>query len=121
MFFEEKLAAIILLGLIIFGCIGTVLFFTGFHHQIKSGEHTGYITAVQTEGIIFETASVYVKTEISSSQEDRYCVRITDTELLNQLKVKAETQEKVTVEYIAYLFNGITTCQGEVDIITAIK
>ena len=111
---------------VIVGCMALVallfcfiVVFTGLHYETSSGNHSGYITAVQKQGLIFKTWRAYVKTDLSSSQEDRYCVE--NEETAKKLEVMAENNEKGTFQYKQYFSPGITLCSGEVDIIYGIK
>lgn len=82
-------------------------------------EHTGYITAVEKNGLIWKTGRAYIKTELSSSQEDAYCVE--DKALYDQLKEKSENKDSVTVVYKSELIVAPWRCDKESAIITAIK
>ena len=93
--------------------------FTGLHYETSSGNHSGYITAVQNQGLIFKTWRAYVKTDLSSSQEDIYCVE--NEETAKKLEVMAENKEKGTFQYKQYFSAGITLCDGEGDIIYGVK
>jgi len=88
---------------------------TGVHLEIGRGEHTGYVTAVQKQGIFFKTGRAYLKSDVQSSQEDQYCV--TDEKVFEQLQVIAKENKKVTLKYFSWLANGIKNCEGESDII----
>lgn len=84
----------------------------------KNGFHTGIVTAVETNGIIFKTNRVYFKTNDESTQEDTYCVigRQLKEELIN----KQRSKEIVTLHYDDYLFVGYSLCKGE-PIITGVE
>ena len=109
-------AVTLLLGFMIF-MIGASVF--GWHRETGEGSHTGYVTAVQKTGLFFKTYDVYVKTDLASSQEDKYCV--IDTEVANQLRDIAEESTKVKLNYITYFATGVTSCSGEYDIITSFE
>lgn len=107
----------ILLGILI---VIFMLAFYGIHWiTTENGTHTGYITAVETNGIIFKTVSVYVKSDVSSSQEDIYC--LIDKSLIDILKQKEESKEKVTVYYYDYFVTSIKECSKGSGIIYKIK
>jgi len=91
----------------------------GIHLNTGDGGHTGFITAVERNGIIWKTYTAYIKTDVSSSQEDLYCV--IDTKVIEQLKEKAKNKEKVTIEYISWLGAGMRYCNAESAIITGLK
>jgi hypothetical protein len=96
-----------------------VLMFTGLHLNTGNGEHTGYVTAVERNGLIFKTGRVYIKTDTSSSQEDEYCV--TDPSVYAQLEELSRSQSKVTVKYHSWLIAGLPFCKGEPAVINSIK
>lgn len=103
--------------LIIIALIGIGIF--GWHRNTGSGEHVGYITAVEKTGLIFKTGTVYVKTDIQSSQEDAYC--IVDDQLASQLRELAENKSKVSISYFKWISPGITNCDGEPAIISGVR
>jgi hypothetical protein len=105
---KGQLAVMLVIIIILVGIIFT-LGVQGIKYEISNGEHTGYITAVETNGLIWKTDSVYVKSELSSSQEDRYC--IIDKEISTKLKQKAVDKEKVTLIYNDWLVRGMENCE----------
>lgn len=110
---EDTIAGL-LAGIIVFFfcCVfaGIILFIpvVGWHYETGRGEHTGYITAVETGGIFFKTSNAYLKTDTQSSQEDIYCV--VDPTVLGKLKEFAKTKTFINVYYLDYIANGISTC-----------
>ena len=94
-------------------CIGFLLILfsiIGLHIKITDeGKHTGYVTAVETNGLIFKTHSAYFKSELESSQEDRYCV--IDSDLRNELIEASKDRKRITIYYIDYLFAGWDYCK----------
>ena len=88
-----------------------ILPFVGWHYQTTQGEHTGYITATETDGLLFKTHTVYLKTDTQSNQEDAYCV--VDDSVFNQLEVAATSKERITVKFIDWFSRGISKCGGE--------
>ncbi len=107
------LVVLVIIGFPIFASI------FGIHYETGSGNHSGYITAVQKQGLIFKTWRAYVKTDLSSSQEDTYCVE--NEETAKKLEVMAENKEKGTFQYKSYLASGVTLCDNEGDIIYGVK
>lgn len=97
---------------------GGIWFFLGFHPS-NSGEHSGYITSVEKEGVIWKTWKAYVKTDTQSSQEDSYCV--TDSGVVDQLKAVQESGKRVTVIYSRPIWVSPIACNGEPSIIRSIK
>lgn len=109
-------------GLVIFLIVSMVLFivampFVTIRYQTSSGEHTGYVTAVEKNGIIWKTGRAYVKTDTMSSQEDKYCV--IDPDVYQQLQQYAATKTHVNVYYIDWLKKGLS-CEHEDGIITKV-
>lgn len=57
--------------MIIGAAIGLAALFSAIHFSSAGqGSHTGFVTAVEQEGYIYRNYRVYVKTDLSSSQED---------------------------------------------------
>ena len=77
----------ILLILLSSGCIETTI----------NGKHSGQITAIDKTGILWKTYDVYVKSDISSSQEDLYCVE--DSSLIPKLEKLSKERKQVTLLY----------------------
>ena len=93
-----------------------VILINGWHIKTASGEHTGYVTAVETTGVFWKTGTAYIKTDPQSSQEDAYCIQ--SPQVYNQLEQYSESRAKVTVDYVDYLSKGIAHCNGEEAMIT---
>lgn len=85
----------------------------------NNGQHTGYVTAVEQEGIIWKTWRAYVKTDPQSSQEDVYCVK--DAQVVYDLKSTEESRALVTVSYASPLVVFKWECGGESSIIQSIS
>jgi hypothetical protein len=111
------IAALIVIVIII-GLLVTII---GIHIEItRGGTHTGYVTAIEENGIWFKTTSVYFKTDAMSSQEDRYC--LIDKSLIPILQEKEINKEKVTITFMAYFTPGWNYCKmGDIAIINGIK
>lgn len=105
------------IALVVAIVVGLSLFFalTGIQYETARGMHTGYITAVMESGIIFKTGTAYIKTDVSSSQEDSYCFM--DDSVGMQLKEYATSKEHVNVYFFSWLSAGIKNCAGENQII----
>lgn len=95
-----------------------VLLLSGCWETTRNAEHNGQITAIEQSGAFWKTWTVYVKTDISSSQEDHYCVE--DETLIPQLKNISDTRQKVTLIYRAEMFIAPWRC-GQSEIITGVK
>ncbi|MEK6880688.1 MAG: hypothetical protein AABY22_13810 [Nanoarchaeota archaeon] len=92
--------------------------------QIKTtenGSHTGYVTAVETNGLFFKTDSVYFKTDTESTQEDRYC--LIDESLKPLLLEYQQNKTLITIEFYDVIFYGWENCKLTSDsaIISGIK
>lgn len=61
------------------------------------GQHQGFVTAVETTGVVFSVDSVYVKTDLATTQEDKYCV--TDPAIRAQLDEAMKSKRPVTLKY----------------------
>ena len=112
----EILVVLTILGFIFFV---VVLPFIGIHYETGKGQHTGYITAVEKSGVIWKKGRAYIKIDLSSSQEDQYCV--IDDSVYSRLEEAARNKEKLTIQHLSYFSAGITNCAGEDAIITGIK
>lgn len=84
-----------------------------------SGQHSGYVTAIQQNGYIFPNYRVYFKTDNSSSQEDVYCVNRNNSRLADLLKRYNISKERVTVGFHGVKGIGLGLCDGqELDSVT---
>lgn len=118
---KGQFGVIITIGSVIF-LISTIIFYLlGLHVIItEDGSHTGYVTSIETNGIIFKTYSVYFKTETESSQEDRYC--IIDEELKNKLAKYQKEKKLITIEFFDWIIRGVKYCKsGDIAIISGVE
>ena len=76
----------------------------------QNGEHTGYVTAVEQSGFIAKHHKVYFKTDLSTTQEDIYCVNESNPELASKLKEVAKNKERVTIKYQGVIGVGFHIC-----------
>lgn len=98
------------------GIVAVIAFFIWLPFQTwkvetSKGEHTGYVTAVETNGIFLKTNRAYIKTDTQSSQEDAYCVM--DEGVYKQLQEYAARKAHVNVYFADWLKRGIQNCSGE--------
>jgi C4-type Zn-finger protein len=114
-FLKALIVLLIVLAYIIFSFVGIPIKTT------SNGSHTGYVTAIEDNGIIFKGVTVYFKTNAQSSQEDRYCLYVENKELRQQLQNAQESQTKVTITFIDYVMKSQVHCSGEIAIITGVK
>ncbi len=75
---------------------------------LTNGRHSGQITAIEKNGFIWKTGTVYVKSDISSSQEDRYCVE--DETLIPLLDNLSQTRQRVTLLYRDEIYKAPWRC-----------
>lgn len=92
--------------------------FMSWKYETSAGNHTGYITAVEKNGLIWKTGTAFLKTDTQSSQEDRYCV--IDPSVYAQLTAASVAKAHVTVGYTDWLHKSMTVCDGESAIITSV-
>lgn len=97
------------------------VFANGIHFSTGDGQHTGYITAVEENGIFFKTWTVYVKTDPQSSQEDTYCLPPQSEFMVTTLKDAADKRSLVTLSYGSWFIAGFKNCNGEADYITQLS
>ena len=85
--------------LMAFGIL-TVLLLSGCWVTVRNGEHNGQITAVEQQGLIWtDKYAVYVKSDISSSQEEVYCLESDKPEVLALAKQLSKDRKRVTIHF----------------------
>lgn len=109
---EEGIGVLIVLALI-------AGYFSISHIGPNEGQHTGYVTAIEQEGIIWKTWRAYIKTDPQSSQEDSYCVQ--DTQVIAKLKNAEKNRELITIEYSSPFIVFKWDCDGENSIIKSVE
>lgn len=115
----EGLVLTVFFGVIAIIIASIVLLIIGFKSP-TSGQHTGIVTSVEENGIIWHTWSAYIKTSAQATQEDRYCV--TDPAVVAQLQADADSVREVTVHYSNGLIVWPTECKGDDEsIITSVE
>ncbi len=77
----------------------------------NSGTHTGYVTAVEKSGL-FQVDSAYFKTNTTSGQEDKYCVK---SDLVDQLKKYQESSQQITIHFSRGWLMPLWVCDGGTD------
>lgn len=91
----------------------------GVHINTGQGQYTGYITATEKNGLFWKTSRVYLKTELSASNEDKFCVM--DEAVLSQLEEASRSQEPVTIKYSSFFIEGLAYCDAEGAFITSVQ
>jgi len=85
-----------------------------------NGEHTGYVTAVEhQDNLLYDSDVVYFKTDLESTQEDKYCVN--DPELKRQLKEYSKAVEQITIQFYNDFVMRRRDCNGGDTIIVGIE
>lgn len=113
----------------ILGCIFIfiVLPILAFHYVFSGnlqyygrhdGEHIGYVTAVEQNTTPFlayqnNTTTVYVKTDLTTTQEDEYCIPSNNQDLINQFRDFAKRKVNVIITYDNIQFNKVGECQED--------
>ena len=105
----KRIIAIIVISFLIVGVI--TIFPVKIIQTTENGQHTGIVTAVETNGVIWKTNRVFFKTDAQSSQEDVYCV--IDPAIKLQLIDYQKAKKEVTIFYDDYMFIGQPLCKGE--------
>jgi hypothetical protein len=111
---------IAMIFLIVAIIVVSIFWVIGLHIEDNTGSQVGYITTIDTNGIIFKTKSVYIKSDLESSQEERYCAEGED--VIANLTFARDNGSKVKIYYNDWFFRGITHCKSEdLDIIRAVE
>lgn len=90
-----------------------VIFIALFMRAPLNGSHVGYITAIDSN--VFCT-HVYVKTDLSSSQEDRYTINISTN--MDELNTALGSKENVRLYYHN---NVVGWCPESIDKVEQVK
>lgn len=83
------------------------------------GHHVGYVTAVEQNGLVWKTGAVYLKTNVTASQEDKYCV--TDPAVMSELSAFNDSQARVRLTYHSEIMTAPWRCDSEDAIIDAVE
>jgi hypothetical protein len=84
--------------------------FTGINIKDGSGQYQGYVVAVEQSGAIFKGYIIYLKTDLTSSNEDVACINRENNELIGKLKEAQKNKENIIVEYESMFQYGIGVC-----------
>ena len=82
-----------------FSFLWIIPIFTGINVENNQGQYKGYITSIEKNGAIFKGYNVFLKSDLTSSNEDRACINKNDTKLIEDLKIAQENKQNVTLEY----------------------
>lgn len=105
--FGEKLTLVIIIFIALFFAISPFVVV----NTVGEGMHTGYVTAVDKKGIVIKNYRVYFKTDLSSSQEDMYCIPRDNILLANSAMESQKEREQVTIRYKGNIGFGIGLCE----------
>ncbi len=114
---DEDILIVVGVLVIVLAVLGWSL--TSHIGAVNEGQHTGYVTAVEREGLIWKTWRAYVKTDPQSSQEDLYCV--TDPNVVFDLQYMEKSRQLITVNYSSPAIVFKWECGGESSIIKSIS
>lgn len=114
-----KIFLIVFVSLVVLIAFIISIFPITFIKTTENGQHTGIVTAVETNGAIWKTDRVYFKTDVQSSQEDAYCV--IDPAVKKALENFQISKEVVTIYYDNYLIVGYSLCKSEGAIIVGVQ
>ena len=94
---------------------------TGVHIKNNEGVYKGYITSIEQNGEIFKGWNIYLKTDLSSSNEDKACIDRNNPELIESLKLAQEKKENVNLEFEGVWEYAIGECPGSNWMVKKIK
>lgn len=84
------------------------------------GQHSGYVTAIEySDNLLFDATIVYFKSDMQSSQEDKYCVNDEDT--INKLKTYSHLKTPVIIFYKNEFITWSWDCNGGDSIIYGVN
>ena len=119
---SDTWAGIIVYGGLVLICLGLYTFNIWFPIQglgtTSGGRHTGFVTAVEDNKLLYHSTLVYFKTNPMSTQEDRYCLG--NQSIKGVLEAASMNQSKVTVDYGNDLIMWKWDCWGGESIITGV-
>lgn len=88
------------------------------------GKASGYVTAVEKNGVFWKTYQVYVKSDLRSSQEDIYCVEdqaIITTLMAATESAPTEDSPRISFDYSRGILVAPWRCDNEQAIVTSVK
>lgn len=100
----------------VIGGMVSVIFLNGI--GATSGQHTGVITAVESNNnLLWDADLIYFKTNAESTQEDKYCI---NKDIYTKAQELAQSRKQVTIYYKNDLFLWKWECNGGVSIVYGI-
>lgn len=80
----------------------------------SDGRQTGYVEAVQRNGVIWKNYRVFIKSSIDASTSDIYCMNESESDLADKLFQSQEKNQRVTIQYTKYSnFFSFSECDGD--------
>ena len=107
---EEEYQKTSLIIWLLSSVIWIIPLFTGVNIQNNEGQYKGYITAIEKNGAFFKGYNAYLKTDLTSSNEDKVCVNRDDKKLIERLKIAQENKELILIEYVGVIQYPIGAC-----------
>ncbi len=115
-------ATLLILGLIlfiIFCIILIILAFSAVNIGASRGEHTGLITAVESnDNILWDANLIYFKSSDETTQEEAYCI---PDNLLEKAKEVSSKKQMITISFSNDFWFMRWDCNGGISIVNNIK
>lgn len=110
--------ALLFFACLVIGVIAFIVLAVFINHiGASKGEHTGTVTAVEhNSNLVWPSTIVYFKTDIQSTQEDKYCVN--DPQVEGFLRDYAKSGKRITIYYSNPFLVWKSQCNGGESIIT---
>jgi hypothetical protein len=96
--YDEYIWTFLIIGLLL-NLLWIIPIFTGVDVKNNEGQYKGYVIAVERNGAFFVGYNAYLKTDLTSSNEDVACIDRDNKELIEELKKAQENKENIVVEY----------------------
>ena len=116
---ELLIVSLFVILIFIFLTLFTFLISTINSIGASKGEHTGIITAVESnDNLIWDANLIYFKTSDQSTQEEVYCI---SDNLLSKAREVSSKKQTVTIEFENDFMFMIWECNGGISIVNNIK
>lgn len=97
---------------ILLSLVWIIPIFTGVNIKNSEGQYKGYVTAVEKNGTYFVGYTAYLKSDLTSSNEDVACIDRNNTQLIEEIKKAQENKENIVMEYESVWQYKIGECPG---------
>lgn len=64
-----------------------------------NGTQTGFVEAVQQEGVIWQNYHIFIKSSNEASQADKYCILERNRHLAEDIRRESEGGSKISIKY----------------------